>query len=71
MLPEAKSWSVFTEITQAYLFIIGDVFVGHAGEKLLEVLSLVALPALPVCLQVSVETLHFVLAFLYLGWYLV
>lgn len=47
-----------------------DVFVGHAGEKLFEVLSLVALPTLPVCLQVSVETLHFVLAFLDLHWHL-
>lgn len=54
----------------AYLFIVVDVFVGHAGEKLFEVLPLVALPALPVCLQVSVETLYFVLAFLYLHWHL-
>ncbi len=54
----------------AYLFIVVDVFVGHACEKLFEVLSLVALPALPVCLQVCVETLHFVLAFLHLHWHL-
>ena len=47
-----------------------DVSVGHAGEELFEVLSLVALPALPVGLQVGVETLHFVLAFLHLDWHL-
>lgn len=47
-----------------------DVSVGHAGEKLFKVLSFVALPALPVCLQVRVETLHFVLAFLDLHWHL-
>lgn len=39
------------------LFIMVDIFVGHAGEELFEVLSLVALPALPVGLQVGVETL--------------
>lgn len=50
----------------AYLFVVADVLVGHAGEKLFEVLSLVALPALPVRLQVGVETLHLVLAFLHL-----
>lgn len=49
-----------------YLFIAVDVSVGHAGEELLEVVSLVALPALPVGLQVRVETLHFVLALLHL-----
>lgn len=52
--------------TPAHLFILDDVFVGRARQKLLEVLSLVALPALPVRLQVRVETLHFVLAFLHL-----
>lgn len=55
-------------VSLAYLFIVVDVFVGHAGEKLLKVLSLVALPALPVCFQVSVKTLHFVLAFFYFHW---
>lgn len=54
----------------AYLLVVIDVFVGHATEKLLEVLSLVALPALPVGLQVGVETLHLVLAPLHLGWHL-
>lgn len=49
-----------------YLLVADDVFVGHAGEELLEVLPLVALPALPVRLQVRVETLHLVLAFLHL-----
>lgn len=53
-----------------YLFIVVDVFVRHAGEELLEVLPLVALPALPVGLQVGVETLHLVLAFLHLQWQL-
>lgn len=53
-----------------YLFIVADVFVGHARQKLLKVLPLVALPALPVSLQVSVETFHFVLAFFNLCRYL-
>lgn len=56
----------FKSFHGAYLFIVVDVFVGHAGEKLFEVLPLVALPALPVCLQVGVEALYFVLAFLHL-----
>jgi len=50
----------------AYLLVVVDVFVGHAGEEAFEVVSLVALPALPVGLQVGVETLHFVLALLHL-----
>ena len=52
---------------QANLLVELDVFVSHPREQLSEVLSLVALPAFPVCLQVSVETLQAVLAFLHLN----
>lgn len=62
---ELGHWTLNT-----HLLVVGDVFVGHARQKLLEVLSLVALPALPVGLQVCVETLHLVLAFLHLDWHL-
>ena len=62
---------IFNELYhQTYLFIVVDVFVGHVGEKLFEVLPLVALPALPVRLQVCVETLQSVLALLHLHWHL-
>lgn len=45
---------------------MADVLVGQTRQKLLEVVSLVALPALPVGLQVGVETLRLVLALLHL-----
>lgn len=61
----ASGFVLFTSCS-SYLFVLVDVFVGHACEELLEVLSLVALPALPVGLQVGVEALHLVLALLHL-----
>lgn len=49
-----------------YLLIMGNVAVGQARQQLSEVASLVALPALPVGLQVGVEALSPVLAALHL-----
>lgn len=49
-----------------YLLVVGDVAVCQARQQLSEVTPLVALPALPVGLQVGVEAFGPVLAALHL-----
>lgn len=53
-----------------YLLIILDVLVGHSHEQLPEVLPLAVLPPLHVGFQISIETLHPILTFLHICWYL-
>lgn len=55
-----------TDPLPLYLLVVGDVAVGQARQQLSEVTPLVALPALPVGLQIGVEALGPVLAALHL-----
>lgn len=53
-----------------HLLIILDILVSQAHEQLPEVMPLVVLPPLHICLQVSIEALHPVLALLHSCWHL-